>query len=104
MQPVGSIKESRITILTQVAITSEGQESPGLIERKMVCVSELVPLYNTIASGTVGANAAVVVGNAIFHAMRMFNNLCERGSFGKPIEFKKIHREFTSVWSMYGGY
>lgn len=70
----------------------------------MVRVSELVSLYNTIASGTVGANAAVVVGNAIFHAMRMFNNPCERGSFGKPIELKKIHREFSSVWSMYGGY
>lgn len=76
MQPAGSIKESRITILAQVAITSEGQESPDLIKRKMVRVSELVPLYNTIASGTIGANAAVIVGNTIFHAMRMFDNLC----------------------------
>lgn len=88
MKPVGAIKKCCMAVLAQVAITSEGQESPDLIERKMIRVSELMAFYNTIVTGTVRANPLMFIFNDILHTMRMFDDFGESGSLGQPVEFE----------------
>jgi hypothetical protein len=82
MKPVGAIKKCCMAVLAQVAITSEGQKSPDLIERKMIRVSELMALYNAIVTGTVRTNPLMFIFNGIFHTMRMLDDFGECGSLG----------------------
>lgn len=82
MQPVGTIKKGCVAVPAQVAITSEGQESPYLIERKMIRMSELMPLDNAIVTGAVRANPLMFIFNGIFHTMRMLDDFGECGSLG----------------------
>ena len=91
MQPVWAIKKCSMAVLAQVAITSEGKKSTRFVERKMIRVSEFMPLDNAIVTDAVRANPLMFIFNDVLHNVRMLDDFGECGSLGQPVEFEKIH-------------